>query len=261
MRDDGLMPEPLIGFSTGGVALADQPPLAERIRALKAMGCNAIELGFVRASCARDELVPGIDPALLEGFVFVSLHAPGGKWPWNNAEKTHVMLQQIENIHRAHPLGAVVVHPDAVPDYSVFDDYTFPVAYENQDCKKPQYKTVEAMQTFFAQRDYPFVLDLQHCASNDPTLATVQDFIAAFSGRLVEIQVAAVDPVSFADPDAGAVKHAMLHLVPSENILAALKQFCNVPIIIEGSSQTLKEAEKELAFVRSVFRSHLVHAA
>lgn len=169
------------GFSTGclhksGLTLRGQLELIAKT------GCTAVELNFLRANdlvanrnadVCRDELGP---------FQYVSLHAP--IYPYSRDNGTFDIFAAIRKINKTRGLDLVVVHPDTVRDFSVFDNLNFPVAFENMDIRKNFGLTPSDMLATVDKNDeWRMVLDVNHAFTNNIDDTDCQ-FAAAFWQKL-----------------------------------------------------------------------------
>jgi hypothetical protein len=133
----------------------------------------------------------------------------------------------------------VVIHPDRVLDWNVFKDYSFSVAIENMDNRKPWGQTVNDLRSLFAEYDFKMVLDLNHCHVNDETMGLAKELYAAFKERIVAIHLSGY---YHHDP------HAPLYLTKQRDILEALPT-SDLPIILEGSMDNAGDLAKEYDYV------------
>lgn len=202
---------------------------------------DAIELNFgpqlfnLGPDCMR--MMP-----YLKNIPYRSLHAPSPDDCMFGDDEAERYLVIIAKIAHDLDLDTVVVHPDAVADFGVFKDFDIPVAFENMDTQKRFGQTVQEMQSVFEQApDAGFVLDLQHIYMHDKTMQLTQDFLDAFSDRLVHYHLSGYDPELW---------HVPLCDTDQEIIASAVS--VDVPIILEGAATTMDSAQKELPYVRSL---------
>ncbi|MFH0852833.1 MAG: hypothetical protein V1853_00280 [bacterium] len=242
--------KPLLGYSTGGAAYQENLSLNERIKLLRDLGCNAIELGFVRPERYENEPMSEIDIELLKSFSWVSLHAPGGNWEYQNDEKTKKLLSDIKDLHERYPLDLVVFHPDRFDDFAELNELPFLIAMENMDSAKKSFKKPSHLTSMFKDHpDWKLVIDLQHCYSLDKSMSDVQDFVDNYSDRLKEVQISGAGKVK-----PNAVSHVPLYNADQKVVGEALKKLTNYPIIIESPVPTKEDLEKEYQYILSFLK-------
>ena len=234
----------LLGFSTGGVG--GIAGISERLKFLQTLGCNAVELGYVFMERLTRDPLEKIDPRLLDGFEWVSLHAPGSVWKYDpNDETSLAALSKIEAFHRRRPLDLVVFHPDSFPDsdFSILKNISFPVGIENMDNLKPSFQRPDSLGNVFTNRpEFGFVLDVNHCFVNDSSLKLAAALLKAFHDRLRQVHVS------------GFVKlHEPLFQTKQVEILRAVPT--GYPVIIESMCESPQEVRAEWKYVRNVLQS------
>lgn len=228
-----------IGMSTG-VLYKSIPSMSQRIIDIqKSIGCNAIEMG-----CIRKERLLELSNLNAEDirshFGHLSIHAPTDlKYGAN--EETEGILNLIAEAHRRFHFDLVVFHPENVEDWSVFDNLPFPVGIENADWRKDFGRTVEDMDKVFKKVDLGFVLDVNHCFSNDKSTELAAEFVAQFSDRLREIHLSGF--AKYHEPICVTKQLEIMEAVPIGNI----------PIIIESVCGDEDELGRELIYVKNYF--------
>jgi len=216
----------------------------EMIKKCKKLGCNAIELncigGFYDTSL-RD--LARIDKKDLLGFEHVSIHAPCKGAIFTNNKKTKQVLRLLEAESKRLGINLVVFHPDSIDDWEVFEIFDMPIAIENLDNRKKTFKNIEDMKKAFKLLpNCKFVLDVNHCKTNDSSMKLAQDFIDNFKDRLAEIHVS-----GFQD------YHYPIYKTKQIEILDAIPD-SNIPMIIESCCNSLKEAKKEIVYIKNYFQ-------
>lgn len=227
-----------LGFSTGVLYKTNISPISKQALAImRALGCNAIELGCNRPE--RVKFLMDIDRADLAGFEYVSLHAPAKDFFYGDNWTARGLLTAIQAAQARLGLAAVVIHPDSVTDWAVFKDYSLPIAVENMDNRKPMGQTVASLQPLFSGNDFKMVLDLNHCHINDPTMSLARELYAAFADKITHMHISGY----------GQDLHHPLYLTGQQDILRALPE-SDLPVIIESSVDDLSQLEKEYDYVR-----------
>jgi hypothetical protein len=226
----------LLGFSTGCLYKTHEPIARETFAVFRGLGCNAIEL-----TCNDDEaiikLLAEIRPKDLDGFTYVSLHAPA-----IHNKYTLDLLQRAQDIFQ---FKTIVVHPDEVDSLNVFLGSKLPLAIENMDWRKDIGKYVESMQDIFKKSDFPMALDLNHCFTNDPSMRLAAEMHAAFGQRIVELHLSGFDHL-----------HEPLFRTKQTEILEAIPDK-NLPIIIESGCESVEDAKKEFEYVKNFLEKGL----
>jgi len=221
-----------IGFSTGAVAKADFRCALARLRI---HGITVVELSALRL----DELAPlvqALDSLDLEGFEFVSFHAPSRFSPDDEA---YVVDRLQSVLEREIP---VVVHPDVIFRPALWDDMGPGLLIENMDKRKAVGRTAEALRSLFDC--FPkarFCFDLGHARQVDPTMMEARLILENLGERLAEVHISEVNTSSRHDPlSAWAISafRSVASLVPD-----------NIPIVLEslidqGQSDVLTEVDR-----------------
>lgn len=235
-----------LGFSTGCL---HRSGLHERkkLELIAATGCEAVELGFINLidffgkQLAQFTVLTEND---LAPFDYVSLHAP--IYAYGHDEQTRRTFNLIRNFHmRVRPLDLVVFHPDAVQDFSVFENLNFPVAFENMDNRKKSYKNVRDLQELMAREENAtMVLDVNHAFTNDPTCALAFHFWHDLYTKINQIHLSGYE-------GAYGLLHAPLFKTRQIEIIRSIQNL-NLPIIIE-SVLTIDELIQERNYILSKF--------
>jgi hypothetical protein len=208
-----------IGFSHGVLFKLHDVNKELNIRLLQNCGANAIE---INCHSHKDlAFLPALLP-YIQSFEHVSLHAPCDvRYDCN--ENTKILLKKLKNFYIRSGAELIVVHPDLVDDWSVFDKFKMKWAIENMDDRKKNFKDVNDLKLFFNEyREWSLVLDLGHCNSNDKSMILAEDLIREFQDRIVEIHLSGYK--KFHDP---------LYRTKQTEIIKYCQNLA-VPIIIES---------------------------
>lgn len=223
-----------IGFSTG--ALYKRCNAAEAIKIFKENGVSVLELaGFfgVDAIRAADEAAFA---KLLQGFKYISLHAP--KIEYGANKETKEFFDGINKINALRKLDLVVIHPDCVKDFNVFNEVDFPVAFENMDNQKASFQYPEEFKEIISSNDkFSVVLDINHIYTNDKTMKIGNDFHKEFEGRISQYHLSGFE-----------VLHDPLFKTKQKNIIDAVLNK-DIPIVIE-SVVASDEVKLELEYIK-----------
>ncbi|MEQ1949110.1 MAG: hypothetical protein ABL995_18100 [Bryobacteraceae bacterium] len=223
-----------IGFSTGALARGD---FRSALQTLRSHGVKLVELSALRF----DELEPLVKavPSLdLEGFEFVSIHAPSRFAPEFELEIVDLLSPLAE---RGFP---VIVHPDVIFDPSHWRVLGERLFIENMDKRKPIGRTVGELRAFFF--DLPaarFCFDIGHARQVDPSMTEAALLLKAFRERLAEVHMSEVNTASRHDPisfNAISAFSSVLASIP-EHIPIILE-----PLIDQGQSDVLTEIQRAM---------------
>ena len=190
---------------------------------LEGKGIDTVELSALR----KNELTPlarELDSLELSNYTYVSVHAPSQF----EAENERPIVETLLGItKRGWP---VIVHPDAIYDYSLWRELGSWLCIENMDKRKPIGRTVEELETVF--REIPessFCFDIGHARQFDSTMTEAYLLLKAFGGRLRQVHLSEVNTSSRHDALSSASILAfrqVAHLIP-EGIPVILE--CPVP--------------------------------
>ncbi|MCX6765417.1 MAG: hypothetical protein NT136_00360 [Candidatus Moranbacteria bacterium] len=225
----------IIGFNSGVLHHTFHPISKEMLDIIRNTGANAVELGSDQAEQLKD-----LEVSDFQGFSYISIHAPSNVIYGQNQEAVKV-LDSIQEAHERFSFKCVVIHPDRVDNWDIFDNYNFPIAVENMDFRKNFGKTVKDVKQVLENNDYGFVLDLNHCYSNDKSLRLAWDFYKAFKNRLCEIHISGFQ--KYHEPLFKTRQNKIIKMLPKKE----------VPIIIESVCDDMKEIKKELEYVNLFF--------
>jgi len=224
----------IVGFPSGALKNLFPYLSPEFFKALQDLGVKALE---IHTSDKESLLkVLNLDLSLTKRLNYLALHLPSVK-----ETEMEDLLPIIKEVHAKHDFKLMVSHTDIITDWSIFSNQGLPIALENMDHRKDRGKTVKDIKNILDKYDFKFVLDVNHCFVNDPSLKLVDEFITAFNDRLAEIHVSGYE-----------VLHDPLSKTRQSEIVEKIAHI-NVPIIIECGYQNLNEARQELNYVKSFF--------
>jgi hypothetical protein len=205
-----------IGFSTGALAYAD---FRRGFELTRAAGCRTIELSALR-QVELSPLLTSLDSLELGGMDYISLHAPSHFDPSWEAIGWDLLRCQL---HRRWP---IVVHPDAIYDFSLWREFGALLCVENMDKRKPIGRTVRELERIFDRLpDASFCFDIGHARQCDPTMGEAYLMLKEFGPKLRQVHVSEVNTRSRHDPLSYASILAfqeVAHLIPAD-----------VPLILE----------------------------
>jgi hypothetical protein len=221
-----------IGFSTGAIAKGDFQSALARLRLFHV---SVVELSALRLE-ELDPLVdslPGLD---LDGFEFISFHAPSR---FSVAHERHVL----DRLHSVAGHGIpIVVHPDVISTPEDWEVLGSMLLIENMDKRKPVGRTALDLERLFKQfPEAGLCFDIGHARQVDPTMTEAQLILESFSARLREVHVSEVNTGSRHDPlsiYAISAFRSVSSLIPE-----------SVPVVLEtlidqGQSDILTEIDR-----------------
>jgi len=226
-----------IGFSTG-VLYRKEPDFNKLIKIYKSIRVNSLEIFFGQEKL----LCYNIKIGNLKSFKHISIHAPTRNVIYKNDKKTKKILAQIEKIYKKLNAKFIVFHPDLVKDWKIFKNYSFEMAIENMDWRKPFGQTVKDIKRVLKNKKIKLALDVNHCYTNDKTLRLLLDFYKNFKDRICEIHMSGFN--SFSE------YHEPLCITKQNKFLTLIPEIKNFPIIIESKCTNKKGAEKELKYIK-----------
>jgi hypothetical protein len=229
-----------IGFSHGALHKLIDIYSKAAIDIYKSYSKDALELSLVRREGI--DKVRNIIPHAKD-IVYKSIHLPSDVVYKNDAD-TIKILDEVAIYYKELEADLVLLHPDVVEDWKVFDAYPFNWAIENMDSNHSVYTTVDQLEVFFKERpNWKFVLDLNHCYSNDRTMKLAKDFIARLGNRLAEVHLSGYE-----------VYHEPLFRNDQDIIIEQCKDLA-VPIIIESTFDNLDDIGKEFDYISKYLMS------
>ena len=162
----------LIGFSSGALAYAD---FRTGVAMLHKKAVYALELSAMRQAELRP-MLDGIDDLDLSQFEYIAFHAPSQFRP-EDEESIVDMLGGI--CDRGWP---VILHPDAVHNFSLWRRLGRMLCVENMDKRKPIGRTVSELELVFEQLpDASFCFDIGHARQVDSTMTEAYFILKRFS--------------------------------------------------------------------------------
>ncbi|MDP2946905.1 MAG: hypothetical protein Q8N88_02215, partial [Nanoarchaeota archaeon] len=220
----------LIGFSTGFLNLGSSPNLREAITICKNIGCNAIEL-----NCSIEELNK-LDKSFLDDFKFISFHAPG----MTGGKESFKLLSAIEGFHKKFNFNAIVIHPDEIKNWEIFNSFDLPISLENMDNHKKTGRFLRDMKKFASLGNFKITIDINHCFVNDHSLKLADDLFREFQEKISHFHLS------------GHFKlHDPLVLTNQKKIIDFVSDK-KLPIIIESMCINEEEARVEFNFIETI---------
>lgn len=226
-----------LGFSTGCLYKFMDSYSPEALDLLASQGLEAIEV--MCTPIDKLNRLPDIIP-LVKKFAVKSLHLPL-KTKFRSDTVSREILLQLEEFYVEIGASLVVVHPEAVEDWKVFDFLAMNFAIENLDNRKPRWFNFEQFELFFDQHpDWQMVLDLNHCATYGDLEERADRYAGRFGDRIAEIHLSGC---------ADNLGHCPLYEKDQKEIVACLAG-TSCPIIIESPFDDASGFEKEIAYIK-----------
>ena len=153
-------------------------------------------------------------------FLYVSVHAPSKK-------RRVPEIDLVATLEALPPfVDAIVVHPDALGEPSLYRSLGRRLVIENMDERKSDGRTAVELEPFFdALPEAGLCFDVAHAKSVDPSMASGEAILDAFGDRLRHVHLSSLD--------------SSCHHVPltegDESLFAPLLDRCrDVPWILEA---------------------------
>jgi len=232
----------ILGFSTG-CFYKWSDKLSDQIRIIeKYTDANAIEICLFTDFDKKefsDKLISS-----LKKFEYISIHSPNLKGL--NQDKIEKILEKISWLKNKTHAQHIVVHPNEVNDFEIFEKYKLDPLYENMDLAKDSFRTAKDFEKI---NDKNFIFDVCHAYENDKSFELAKNLLDFFGQKIKEIHLSGNNkkqrhvPVVYADD--------------KEKIMNILKPYKDIPIICEGSFEKddCESVKKETKFVRHSFKN------
>lgn len=211
-----------IGFSTG--CFYRELSVKEALKFLKDFGIDVAEFKIGTIDDIKNGKIDTLSKEDLAGFRYLSLHAPVVNY--GNNDDTKIVFKKINELHKIRKLDMVVFHPDTVEDFSVFENLKFPVGFENMDNRKKTHRIVGDMENLLKNKNFDFVLDVNHIYSNDRSLKLGKEFYSKLGNRIKEIHLSGYKEL-----------HDPLFETKQREIIDIIQDF-DIPIINESTMYT-----------------------
>jgi hypothetical protein len=176
-----------VGFSTGALAKGD---FRRAIEMLQQAGVALIELSALRQNELQPlaEALPDLD---LSSFSYVSVHAPSSI---QDGTENEVLAFLDMFTQRGLP---IIIHPDAIQDFSAWQNFGSLLLVENMDVRKRIGRTaVELSEIFLKLPEATLCLDLGHARQVDSTMSEAALILSRFGDRLQQLHVSEVNTMS-----------------------------------------------------------------
>jgi len=221
-----------IGYSTGAIAKGDF------IKALLIL--EKIDLTAVELSALREEefliLYDLYDSLDLNKYQKITIHAPS---------KLHDLTEK-QLVEMLSKFTAVVVHPDIITDYDLWNKLGDKLIIENMDKRKSIGQDVWSMNDIFKKlASCKFCLDLAHTKQVDESMMDCKTMAFRFQDRLAGIHVSDLNEDS---------KHICIDEKCAEKYIRLSHWFPkDMTIIIESPASDETEVAAEIEKVWKIF--------
>jgi hypothetical protein len=207
----------LIGFSTGALAYSN---FQEGLRMLKDERIRAAELSALRISEWK-ALFLALNQLDLNQFDYVSVHLPSSM---TAQEERAVATDILES--RPRWTWPLILHPDAISDWSLWRELGQLVCVENMDVRKEIGRTDRELDLIFGKLpESRLCFDIGHAWQVDPSMGAAYWILKRFQDKLVQVHVSEVNSHS---------KHDTLSYTTIESYRQVANLIPpNIPLILE----------------------------
>ena len=180
-----------IGFSSGALAYAD---FRRGVAMLQGKDVHAVELSALRHS-ELGPLLDGIADLDLSQFSYIAVHAPS-KFGADDEEEIVTLLETV-----CRRGWHVILHPDAIHDFSLWRRLGERLCIENTDKRKPVGRTAPELAKIFDELpEASLCFDIGHARQVDSTMTEAHFILKHFGARLRQVHVSEVNTRSKHDP-------------------------------------------------------------
>lgn len=173
-----------LGFSTGAIALSD---FNKALSILKSTTANAIELSALRRF-ELDPLAAAVKSLDLSKYSYVSVHAPSRF----EADDEMQVVKLLEVF--ASNEWPIVLHPDAIHDYSLWRHFGKLLLVENMDKRKSFGRSCLELDIIFDNLpDARFCFDIAHSRQFDCTMNEALITLDKYNSIITQIHISEVD--------------------------------------------------------------------
>lgn len=174
-----------LGFSTGALAKGD---FKKGLTMSKSLGLFAIEYSALR----YDEL-HALIIFLIEhnerNFEYVSLHLPSRYTVYQEVQ----IVQWVHYLFKTKGPINLILHPDAIKDFSLWRPFKEHLCLENMDGRKNIGKTKQELKQIFKKLpDARLCFDIGHAREIDPSMTVARDIVEEYQKKIVQIHISEV---------------------------------------------------------------------
>jgi sugar phosphate isomerase/epimerase len=217
-----------IGFSTGALALGD---FERALAMMRGHGLEVVELSALREH-ELEPLVAAVPRLDLAQYQHIAVHAPSRVAPDHESEV-------VEKLRCLSARGwPVVVHPDAVHDWSKWKPMGSRLLIENMDRRKEVGRSTDDLHAIFKLvPEAGFCFDVGHARQCDTTMTEAYLILTQFGERLRQVHLSEVTSRSTHD------RLSFSSIRATQGIAALIPE--HIPIVLE-SPVSADELESEI---------------
>lgn len=173
-----------IGFSTGALAYSD---FKKAIDTLSNTSVNAIELSALRRH-ELDPLAAAINDLDLTQFQYISVHAPS-RYAADDERNVVSLLEAFANKN-----WPIVLHPDAIHDYKLWERFGNLLLIENMDIRKSIGRNSDELDKIFELLpNARLCFDIAHARQIDSTMNEAKLILNRYSSITTQVHISDVD--------------------------------------------------------------------
>ena len=229
------------GFSTGCFYMFMEPISLKAINICQNFKFNIIELNA--CTLERINLLKDIRKEDLQDFEYVSVHAPDHDVMSKLDSRGHKKVFDIlEDAYKRLKFNSLVLHPgEWIVDWEIFNNYTLPIAFENNDWRHKIGADVKSLKEILKNKNFKLVLDINHCYTNDSSMELTKEIYNNFKNKVTHYHLSGIE--NYKEP------HVPLYRSQGKKLTDNIPNK-DIPIIIESVFTDLKDAQKEIDFLR-----------
>jgi hypothetical protein len=176
-----------IGFSTGALARSD---FRAALDSLQYRRVNAVELSALRYA-ELSPLLKALGTLNLRAYKHVGIHAPSC-FDQTQEEEIASLLRGL--VPSQWP---IVMHPDTIHDYKIWEPFGSQLAIENMDRRKPTGRTLEELSRIFDKLpNAKLCFDIGHARQCDTTMTEAFRILTEFRDRITWMHISEVNTQS-----------------------------------------------------------------
>jgi Xylose isomerase-like TIM barrel len=172
------------GFSTGALAKCD---VTKALHIAAHHGVGAVEYSALRIA----ELEPMVNFLTKHGigkFHYAALHAPS-RFTAQEEPKVVALLRKLVD----KGLSQIVVHPDAIHDHALWQDFGDKLCVENMDHRKQSGRTADELHVVFAKLPKArLCFDIGHAHEIDRSMSVSYEILRRYRDRIAHIHASEV---------------------------------------------------------------------
>jgi sugar phosphate isomerase/epimerase len=173
-----------LGFSTGTLAKGN---ICKALQMVSKLDTDAVEYSALRF----DEFQPSVDYLMHKGtgcFNYVAFHAPSKFDPSDEQQVVNSLMALVQR-HNLH----VVVHPDAIHDYELWNRLGENLCVENMDHRKPIGRTADELDAVFRMLPKArLCFDIGHAHEIDRSMSMGYEILRRHGNRIAHLHASEV---------------------------------------------------------------------